>query len=56
LNRKLDEPEAALAAGDVQASQIFKASTSLLKSVLASQSEAIGRQIADHLYQEVLET
>ena len=42
VQRKLDELEAALAAGDVQANQIFKASAELLHSALGSPCEDWG--------------
>jgi two-component system, sensor histidine kinase and response regulator len=54
--RVLDELEAALAAGDVQANQIMEESAALLKGALGGSYEALQRQIADYLYPAALET
>jgi hypothetical protein len=52
----LNELEAALTVGDVQANQLFKASASLLQSTLGSHYAKLREQIADYLYPEALAT
>ena len=56
LQRVLNELEAALTVGDVQANQLFKASASLLQSTLGSHYAKLREQIADYLYPEALAT
>jgi PAS domain S-box-containing protein len=56
LNPRLDELEAALAAGDIRAEQLLEASTVDLRSALGSPFEDLCRQIDDYLYPEALQT
>jgi len=54
--RILDELEAALDAGDVQASRIVDASAAVLRPALGDACETLRREIADYRFPQALET
>jgi PAS domain S-box-containing protein len=56
LQRTLNQLEAALAASDVQANQIFESSVAALRIVLGGAFDDLRRQIADYLFPLALET